>query len=347
MRVRIRGATTAALVAAVSVAVGAVTVVTAMTANAATAGCQVAYSVPSQWPGGFTANLNVTNLGDPLTSWTLTWSFGAGQQVTQAWNSTVTQSGAQVTAVNVSYNGTIATNGSTSFGFNGSWNNSSNPAPTNFALNGVACTGGTGPAPSTSPTTTRPSPSPSTSPTGGTQPGVHTMGFIGCSMAENTAQGYVADGGTKMWGPYGTGGLVVQNWTNTNSSAWQLFDQQVAKFGRPTVVWVQICIFANPGATYDEVKQMIANARQHAATGATIFITGQPQYDAGHVCSLAGANGPQLTDSLARQAGSDSTQNVRYPGQFHLANSEVVSDGCHANTAGQASLGRQALAFWG
>jgi len=172
------------------------------------------------------------------------------------------------------------------------------------------------------------------------------MGFIGCSMAENTAQGYVADGGTRMWGPYGTGGLVVQSWTNTNSSAWQLFDQQVGRFGRPTAVWVQICVFTN-GATLNEVRQMIANARQHAATGATIFITGQPQYDPGHICPLAGANGPQLTDNLARQAAADSTLNVRYLGQFRLTNSQVVSDGCHANTAGQAALGNQALAFWG
>jgi hypothetical protein len=173
------------------------------------------------------------------------------------------------------------------------------------------------------------------------------MGFIGCSMAENVAQGYVADGGTRMWGPYGTGGLVVQSWTDPNSSAWQKFDQQASQFGRPTTVWVQICIFANPGATYDEVKKLIANARLHAASGAAIIISGMPLYDPGHTCTLAGANGPQLTDSLAKQASADSTQNVTYPGQFHLANSEVLSDTCHANTAGQASLGRRALAFWG
>ena len=39
----------------------------------------------------------------------------------------------------------------------------------------------------------------------------YTMGFIGCSMSENVAQGYVADGGKRMWGPYGTGALVVQS----------------------------------------------------------------------------------------------------------------------------------------
>jgi len=344
---RIRRSMTATVVVALTAATGAVTAAATMTASAATAGCSVTYSVPSQWPGGFTASVSLTNLGAPLTSWTLTWSFGAGQQVTQAWNATVTQTGAQVTASNVSYNGTLATNASTSFGFNGSWNNS-NPAPASFALNGVTCNGTVGqPSPSPTPTpTTSPSPTPSPTPTTSPGGGPHSMGYIGCSMAENTAQGYAADGGTRMWGPYATGGDVVQSWTDPNSSAWQLFDQQAAMFGKPVAVWVQVCVFTN-GATYDEVKQMIANTRLHAAPGVTIYITGQPQYDPGHVCPLAGASGPPLTDSLAKQAAADPTQNVIYSGQFHLTNSEVVSDGCHANTAGQADLGRQALAFWG
>ncbi|WBB53554.1 non-reducing end alpha-L-arabinofuranosidase family hydrolase [Verrucosispora sp. WMMD573] len=135
--------------------------VVAMPASAAAAGCSVNYAVSSQWPGGFGANVTITNLGDPLTSWTLTWSFGAGQTVTQSWNTTLTQNGAAVTARNVSYNGGISTNGTASFGFNGSWN-SSNPAPTNFALNGVTCTGGVTPTtpPTTPPTTTPPTTTP-------------------------------------------------------------------------------------------------------------------------------------------------------------------------------------------
>jgi endo-1,4-beta-xylanase len=104
-------------------------------------GCSVTYTVSSQWSGGFGANVNVTNLGDPVSSWTLTWSFGAGQQVTQAWNAAVTQSGSNVTAKSVSYNGSLGTGGSTSFGFNGS-QNGSNPVPANFTLNGTACSTG-------------------------------------------------------------------------------------------------------------------------------------------------------------------------------------------------------------
>lgn len=138
---------TAALLAGLGVVV-----VTAPPAMAAT-GCRVEYTVGSSWPGGFGANVNIINLGDPVTGWTLVWSYAAGQTVTQAWSATVSQSGSQVTARNAGYNGSIATNGSASFGFNGSWTGS-NPVPTAFTLNGVACTGSvTGP---TNPPTSRP-----------------------------------------------------------------------------------------------------------------------------------------------------------------------------------------------
>jgi hypothetical protein len=140
-------------------------VVVALPAGAATAGCSVNYAVSSQWQGGFGASVSIKNLGDPLTSWTLTWSFSAGQTVTQAWNTALTQSGSAVTAKNVSYNGAVATNGTASFGFNGSWTGS-NPAPTSFAVNGVTCTGSAGPTatPTAAPTAT-PTAAPTTTPT--------------------------------------------------------------------------------------------------------------------------------------------------------------------------------------
>jgi len=61
MRIRIRGAAAA----------GVATAAAAMSATAATAGGSVAYSVTSQWPGGFGVSISLTNLGNPLTSWTL------------------------------------------------------------------------------------------------------------------------------------------------------------------------------------------------------------------------------------------------------------------------------------
>ncbi|WP_112264565.1 non-reducing end alpha-L-arabinofuranosidase family hydrolase [Lentzea terrae] len=133
--------------------------VTAMSAAtlppaAAAPGCSVSYSAPSQWDGGFTANVSITNLGDAINGWTLTWSFSAGQQVKQAWNADATQSGGDVTARNVSYNASIPTGGKVEFGFNGSSTGMNNPNPTEFSLNGTLCTGDVGPTTTTTTTTT-------------------------------------------------------------------------------------------------------------------------------------------------------------------------------------------------
>lgn len=139
------------------VAIGGL-VVTALPASAAS-GCSVSYVLSGQWPGGFGANVTIKNLGDPITSWSLVWSYASGQQVTQAWNATVTQNGSQVTAKNVSYNGSVATNATVAFGFNGTWT-SSNTVPTSFTLNGTTCTGSVSGTASPTPTRTASSPTP-------------------------------------------------------------------------------------------------------------------------------------------------------------------------------------------
>jgi cellulase/cellobiase CelA1 len=46
---------------------------------------------------------------------------GRHQQITNSWNAGVTRSGKTVTAVNVNYNDTIPSGGSTSFGFQGTY----------------------------------------------------------------------------------------------------------------------------------------------------------------------------------------------------------------------------------
>jgi endoglucanase len=152
----------AALVTGIATTVLAATVAVVTGGNAyAAAGCRVVYSAPNQWPGGFTANVAITNLGDPVNGWNLTWTYANGQRVTSMWNASYTQPAATVTASSLSYNAAIPTSGTVSFGFNGSWTQA-NTAPTTFALNGVTCTGATtSPSPSAS---VSPSPSRSTSP---------------------------------------------------------------------------------------------------------------------------------------------------------------------------------------
>ncbi|GLH96705.1 cellulase family glycosylhydrolase [Phytohabitans aurantiacus] len=188
----------------VGVITGAVTallvglgITVAVNAQAA-AGCRVAYSTASQWPGGFTGNVAVTNLGDPISGWSLVWTFSNGQRVTQAWNATVTMSGSQATAVNAGYNAAIATNATVSFGFNGSWTGS-NTAPTSFTLNGVACTGNVGGTPTSAPPTSVPPTSapPTTPPPAGNamaavaamQPGWNLGNSFDAVGADETAWG--------------------------------------------------------------------------------------------------------------------------------------------------------------
>ncbi|MBS2966613.1 cellulose binding domain-containing protein [Actinocrinis puniceicyclus] len=199
-----------AVTAAATLVAAGLTVATTTAAQAAS-GCQVSYTVSSQWPGGFGANVNITNLGSAVSSWNLTWSFGAGQTITQLWNGTYTQSGANVTVTNVSYNGSIGTGATTNLGFNGTWN-SSNPVPASFALNGTTCTGGvssgtptptmtTGsPTPTPTQTSASPSPSstPSASPSGTTPPpgqlpcDLYAAGGTPCISAHSTTRALYA-----------------------------------------------------------------------------------------------------------------------------------------------------------
>jgi hypothetical protein len=102
-------------------------------------GCHVTYT-PNIWPGGLTASIAISNTGTAAFSgWTLSFTFPGDEQVTNAWNATVTQTGAAVSAVNLSYNATMPLGGSQSFGFQGTWASSA-ASPATFRVNGVTCT---------------------------------------------------------------------------------------------------------------------------------------------------------------------------------------------------------------
>ncbi|MFF8940631.1 cellulase family glycosylhydrolase [Streptomyces paradoxus] len=95
--------------------------------------CAAAYTVGSDWGGGFNAEVKVTNTGTlPLKSWKVTWTWSGSQKVTSMWNATHTQTGATVTAVNAAHNGALAAGSSASFGFGG--------APGGGGVPGVTCT---------------------------------------------------------------------------------------------------------------------------------------------------------------------------------------------------------------
>ncbi|RQX06126.1 GH12 family glycosyl hydrolase domain-containing protein [Micromonospora inaquosa] len=102
------------------------------------ASCAVKYTANS-WNNGFTADVQITNTGSSaINGWTLNYTLPGGQQVTNAWNATVSQSGSAVTARNVGHNGSVAPGGTASFGYQGTLSGSYS-SPTSFSLNGANC----------------------------------------------------------------------------------------------------------------------------------------------------------------------------------------------------------------
>src|SRR5690606_13981601 len=154
---------------AMAAAAGIVAVAAVGVAHAATA-CQATYTVTNQWPGGFQGDVTVANLGDPLDGWTLRFAFPNGQQGTQAWNATASQSGATITATNASWNASVPTNATLSIGFLASWSGS-DQSPSSCSINNVSC-GGVAPTTTTTqpPTTTLPPTTTTQPPTTITQP---------------------------------------------------------------------------------------------------------------------------------------------------------------------------------
>jgi len=90
-------------------------------------GCSAAYTLASQWDGGFQADVKVTAGSTAITGWTLTMRFPNGQTVGQSWNASVASDGATVTARNITYNGSLAAGASTTFGVLGQWLGTNDP----------------------------------------------------------------------------------------------------------------------------------------------------------------------------------------------------------------------------
>lgn len=80
--------------------------------------CSAEYTLISDWGSGYQGEVTVT-AGADVNGWTVSWP-STGGTIDQAWNATVTQSGGQVTAINVEHNGTLSSGQSTTFGFLGS-----------------------------------------------------------------------------------------------------------------------------------------------------------------------------------------------------------------------------------
>ncbi|MEO3808166.1 glycoside hydrolase family 6 protein [Sphaerisporangium sp. B11E5] len=116
----------------------AVGLVAGPTAAHAAVACEVTYTKAWEGGGGFGGNLTVKNTGDALSNWTLTFAFPNSQRVSNGWNGRWSQSGANVTVQNESYNGSQASGASWTLGFNGTYSGT-NTNPSTFFINGTQC----------------------------------------------------------------------------------------------------------------------------------------------------------------------------------------------------------------
>ena len=115
-----------------------------VTSTPANSTCAVTYDVTDGWGSGFVASLSVTNTGSsPINGWTLAFSFPASTESVSSsnWNANWNENGANVTATNLSWDGTLAPNSgnSVSIGFVAN-QNGAYPSPASITLNGTVCT---------------------------------------------------------------------------------------------------------------------------------------------------------------------------------------------------------------
>ncbi|MCF0092171.1 glycoside hydrolase family 6 protein [Micromonospora sp. MH99] len=268
--------------AGVLVAGGLVTI--PVTAAQAATQCDIAYTT-NDWQGGFTANITIKNLGDPVNGWTLGWTFpNSSQRVQQGWSAEFTQSGSQVTARSMSYNGTLATGASTTLGFNGAWSGS-NPKPTSFTLNGVVCNGGTGNPTTPPPTTPPPTTPPPTTPPPTTPP-------------PTTPPPTTPPPGTKVDNPYaGVRGYVNPEWKAKADA--EPGGSRVSN--NPTAVWLDriAAINGTPNSSSNGafgVREHLDEALRQGAGYIQFVIYNLPGRD----CSALASNGELGPDELPR-----------------------------------------------
>ena len=103
------------------------------TSSPGTGPCTGAYSLVNSWTGGFEGQVVVKNTGSgTLNGWKLGWTYPGNQQISSLWNGVLSQSGAAVTVGNASYNASIASGGTVTVGFTGTYSGT-NTAPASIS----------------------------------------------------------------------------------------------------------------------------------------------------------------------------------------------------------------------
>ena len=128
---------------------------------------QASYQPGSSWGTGYSGQYTIANDGSAaVTGWTLTFRLPAGTTLSSLWDGSYTDNGGLVTVTDDSWDATVSPGATVTVGF---VTKSAGTAgqPASCTINGVACAGGSGTAPGTSPTAAPTTAAPTTAaPTG-------------------------------------------------------------------------------------------------------------------------------------------------------------------------------------
>lgn len=183
------------------------------------------------------------------------------------------------------------------------------------------------------------------------------LGYIGCSMTRDTFQGYQELGAVLAWpvGTYNLSGGVLGAWV-VRGSRWRgdrngAFEGYVQKRNAqpPAAVLFMVCLNNKTTAKLTDMQLVIGNLI-HFSPNVEIYLTSQPRYTAGHLCTnLANSLSHQESqlaaiDTVISQAITNGWA-ASGPDMPVLAPSQL-RDTCHANQTGRAILGQEIIDWW-
>jgi len=182
------------------------------------------------------------------------------------------------------------------------------------------------------------------------------IGYIGCSNTLRSVQGYqnvTAPDQQLFWnayqnseptGHYNLFDGLIQKWDNPTSEYWKNYTNEVALYGQPKIVWVELCEGVDDPASFANVTTMLSILRSYSPN-VVIYISPLNTYDPVGYCPITGPNGVQDATALEQEAVSAGLA-LQGPIMGPLNNSTTLSDHCHPNAAGKQILGQQLYQFF-
>ena len=174
-----------------------------------------------------------------------------------------------------------------------------------------------------------------------------TMGLVGCSMTVDAAEGMRTAGASYVWGirGLGYGGGSIARWSNPRDprGLWERFDAALAAEPETEAIWWQLCTSGAEDDNFDRALAVLSEIESRVPEAA-IYVSAQPGYEDGHVCSSAGPDGPRLMQDVADKLVE--TGRVQAGPVLPPLRSDHLVDDCHAGPEGKEQMAQAIDGFF-